>query len=110
MKFTFIERFLIPQLFPPRGNIMTMRLVSDITHKVQFTEKEMGEYEIRFFPDGRIEWKNQELSEKGKKEFDIDLSGSELKFLQDRVGELDKENAITYNMLELCEKIKKCQN
>jgi hypothetical protein len=106
MKITFAERISITHLFPAKANLTTMRLVSDITRRVSFSEEEKEKYGIVFHPDGRVEWTNGIDSEGGKKEFTIEFNKPEIQFLKDRVQVLDSEGAITMVLLDLCERIK----
>ena len=104
MELTFNDRLIFFQLYPDRGNIITLRLIKDIRDKVDFAAKEVDKYKIKASTDGRVTWDKNLDVEMG---FAIDLTNSELEFLKDRIRELDNSKSIPFSLLSLCEKINK---
>jgi len=71
----------------------------NIIKKVDFSSEEIETFEIKQTEKG-ITWKNEEKLK------DVDFNSEELKLLKDSVDELDKNNAITDYLFDLCIKIK----
>ena len=71
----------------------------NILKKIDFSSEEIENYEIKQTEKG-INWKNE------KEPKDVDFNSEELKVLKDSVDELDRNNAITDHIFDLCIKIK----
>ena len=104
MLLTVKDRLNIFQLFPVEGDILTQTMIRDITKKIEVGEKESKEIDLSVDnKNGRLSyaWDSEKAKDK-----EIDLSGSEIQFMRDRIDTLDKEKKITQYLLDLCLKIK----
>lgn len=99
MKLNIKERLMMLELLPEKGALLTMTNKRNIIKKVDFSSEEIETFEIKQNEKG-ITWKNEE------KPKDVDFNSEELKLLKDSVDELDKNNAITDYLFDLCIKIK----
>lgn len=99
MKLNIKERLMMLELLPEKGALLTMTNKRNIIKKVDFSSEEIETFEIKQTEKG-ITWKNEE------KPKDVDFNSEELKLLKDSVDELDKNNAITDYLFDLCIKIK----
>lgn len=99
MKLNIKERLMMLELLPEKGALLTMTNKRNIIKKVDFSSEEIETFEIKQTEKG-ITWKNEEKSK------DVDFNSEELKLLKDSVDELDKNNAITDYLFDLCIKIK----
>ena len=100
LKLEFKERFTLKNLFPKTGNIIGQILVRDIGNKVDLTQDELTEYDVKI-DKTLITWNI--IKAKAKK---IELTEAELTFLKDQVDRIDKAEEITPEILSLCLKIK----
>ncbi|MFW6130727.1 MAG: hypothetical protein ACOC56_06020 [Atribacterota bacterium] len=100
MKMTVKERYLLPRLFPTKGNLDTQLAIRDIRKKIKIDEKEAEEIELKKI-NNRLQWNTKKAKEK-----EIKFSSLELKVLKDSVNELDKKKEITPDLVDLCLKIK----
>lgn len=99
MKLNIKERLMMLELLPEKGALLTMTNKRNIIKKVDFSSEEIETFEIKQ-TEKSITWKNEE------KPKDVDFNSEELKLLKDSVDELDKNNAITDYLFDLCIKIK----
>jgi len=100
MKLTLKERLTIPRLFPQKGSLLIQMAIRDINEKIRIGSKESKTIDLK--PDrGNLTW-----NPKKAKDREIDFTDLETNFLKDQVKRLDKEEAITPDILEVCLKIK----
>jgi len=59
MLLSILDRLLILRTLPEKGNIATLRILTDLKHKLSFTEEEIKEYNIRVENDKML-WDVQE--------------------------------------------------
>ncbi len=100
MKLTVKERMVLPALYPQKGNLLEQSIVKEITEKTTISEKEATDIKLQRTPRG-YQW-----DLKKEKEIDVELSKVEADFLKEQVSRLDKEKAITQELLDVCLKIK----
>ena len=99
MKLNIKDRLMMLELLPEKGALLTMTNKRNILKKIDFSSEEIENYEIKQTENG-INWKNEKESK------DVDFNSEELKVLKDSVDELDRNNAITDHIFDLCIKIK----
>jgi hypothetical protein len=103
LKMSIVDRLLIGQIFPEKGNYMMNVLMEDIASKVRIGQAETKELGLHAVPgpDGstRTEWKNG-------KDKTFEFTGAEMSFLKSRIDHLDRTEAITPNIMPLARKIK----
>lgn len=99
MKLSIKERIVFPMLFPNKSDLVTLRLVSDVSKKIEFSQKEIEE--IKLFIDGnQYHWDNTvDL------EIDVEFTELELKMFKDKIKEMDEAKAIPLELLGLIDKI-----
>jgi len=99
MKITFLERAALTQILPKEGSFETLILVKDIQEKVSLKQEEL-EYHKTGEPDqnGNVLYKDL------MKEYDIEMSKSEVSIVKDNLKQLSDEKKLTLDMLTLYEK------
>jgi hypothetical protein len=100
MKLNIIKRLNLARLFPKEGGILQQLLIRDIAKKIEFTQDEIKEIELKQ-SGNQITWNPEKDIEK-----EINFSESEINFLKDQVTLLDNEKKVTQDMLDLCLLIK----
>lgn len=93
------ERLNFSVVYPEKGNIVEQRLVKDIADKIELSQKEMEEIELKAMGD-RVQWNEEKAKDK-----EVEFTKMELDLLKRQVRELDGKKEITPNILSLCEKI-----
>ena len=105
MNLTIVERLMMGQLFPQKGNLMTQILMEDIMKKVNPTQSELTqiEFKVQQMPNGETTyvWNQNKAID-----LEVEFTKAEIEFLQTRVNELDKQAEITSQILSLCKKIR----
>jgi len=100
MKLTLKERLSLPRLFPQKGSLLVQMAIRDINEKIRIGVKETKTVELK--PDrGNLVWNPKKAKDK-----EIDFTDLEINFLKDQVKRVDKEEAITPDILDICLKIK----
>jgi len=98
MQLNFINRIMIPNfLLPKESGINDQTIAKDIRKKIEISQEEIIESELKTLPDGRITW-NQEKAPS----INVDFSNAELTMLKQQVRKLDEEKKITPELLDLC--------
>lgn len=98
---SFKDRLVIGAIFPEKGGLLTQTMIRDIKEKVNITQeefKEVGFIEI----NNMSRWDQEKETPK-----DMTLTDMELEFLKGRVRDLDKQEAITQDIFDLCIKLQK---
>jgi len=73
MELTILERLLILKTLPKEGNIVTLRILTDLKRNLSLTEEEYKENNVRVVDDKML-WDNPEYKVEvviGEKAFDI---------------------------------------
>lgn len=99
MILSIMDRLMIAQMQPQKADLKTLIIFKDISKKIELTQDEVVESEFVEDKDGKMKWKD--IIHK-----DVDFTNSEIDLLKDIVSKLDKENAITPQMLDVVLKIK----
>lgn len=97
MKLSIQERLVINALYPAKTNLVEQILVKDIVKKTELTQEDIKKYNIKF--------KNDSIVWTGKPIKKVNFTDTEIEFLRKRVTELDKQNLITFELVDLCLKI-----
>ena len=100
MKLTIMDRLVIQGLYPSEGNIITQVLVKDIQDKIEFTQEEIKESDLKSVSGG-YKWNKDKVIEK-----EIKFTEAEIELLKAQIDVLDKGKKITQHNLELCLKIR----
>lgn len=103
MKLTITDRLSLVFLYPRESTLINQLLVKDIRLKTEITKEEITKIDLKSLPNGSVTW-----DEKLAKDvvITIDLTQAEVELLRSQIALLDKSKKITYNMKELCLKIK----
>lgn len=97
-----IDRLHLKQLFPQNANMLKLALMKDISGKIDLSQEEMKDYEFKLDGD-----RYYVSVEKVKDKYKIaEFSEAEIDFLKSRITELDKQEAISMALYDLCSKIK----
>lgn len=100
MKLTIKDRFIVSQLLPQQGSILTQLVCKDIIQKIELTKEEVEKWEVNT-ADNKTTW-NPEKAEV----IDVKFTGGEISELKRAVDRLDAENKVTTEMVDLLVKIK----
>ena len=102
------ERFVATSLFPESGDLVTIRIMKDIREKVELTQVEMIEANVRTNPtSGNLIWDDKGDKKVGKKM--INLTSAELGFFKDQIELKNKAKKLTegmYSFIEIIENVK----
>lgn len=100
-KINLIDRITIQSIMPEKGNLKQLIIRKDIKKKVQITQKEIEDFEIRFDETRMM------LNQKGlESEFEIEFSDLESKEIKSILSELNNKGELTEQLLNLCETFK----
>ena len=108
MKMTVADRIHLSELFPEKGNLVTLQLVEDIRKKTVMDQAEMKEINFKVVEGGKgYVWGRDD---KGKdiafaKEKEFKFTELELNMLRDKITIMDKAEEITATLAPLCKKI-----
>lgn len=94
-----MDRVLILSILPQKGNIVTMRIVSEFQAEVGFSDKEIRDWKIKQTETGVV-WDGSKSS---AKEFKI--GESIISVLKEQIKELDEKGEIVPQHLELIKKL-----
>jgi hypothetical protein len=94
------DRLYIPALFPKEGNFKQFNLKKDILHKIEISEKERGDAELKENAESRrIEWNTEKDAPR-----EFGFSGEELGYLKQCCEKISDE-ALPDDMWATVEKI-----
>jgi len=107
MKLNIPERLALSSLLPQQGGVITLRVVKELQNKLDFTDEEVEEYEVKnmTLPDGRttIKW-NPKLTAEKKDIKDIKISKIEKSVITRQLRQLDSQNQLHISMLPIYDK------
>ena len=90
MKLKVADRLVLLGLLPQTGNLLTMRIVSDLRRTLGFSEKETAEFGLEVDPaSDQIRW--QSAADRPK---EIEIGPVAQRLLADRLLQLDKEEKL----------------
>lgn len=93
-----LERVLLMNMLPKKGNLVTVRAVSNTAKILMITKEETEIFEVKN-EGGMTTWNDQ-----GKEEKEFTLPPSSVKVIRDTLYKLDAEESLPSNCLSLCEK------
>jgi hypothetical protein len=96
MKLTLKDRIILPNIFPTEWKFETLIILEDIKKKLQITQKEVEEFEIKTEWQS-IKWNNKWVT----KQFDIEFTEIEITTLWDIFKKLSDEWKLSIDFLEL---------
>ena len=101
MRLTVAERMALLDMLPVQGNIVTLRLLTELKLKVALSEEELTKYEVKQVKekDGRvfIQW----APEFDKLRVDIPISDHEKGVVIRTIMQLDSQSQLTVHSLPL---------
>ncbi|MFX0084348.1 MAG: hypothetical protein ACFFAU_01640 [Candidatus Hodarchaeota archaeon] len=100
VKLTVKDRILIANLYPNEADLVTQILVRDISKKVDFSQEEIKNIELKLAGVGRYVWNSD------APDLEVNFTEKELTLLRNQIGKLDRQKKITQNMLDLVLKLK----
>jgi hypothetical protein len=98
VKLNVLERVLLMNMLPQKGNLVTCRAVNNVGKQLTITKEETAEYEIKN-ENGMTLW-----NEAGRTEKEFDIPPSSIKAIRDILYKLDEEEKLPANSVSLCEK------
>jgi len=112
------DRLIIPNILPQQGGLVAQRVCKDIRKKVGISQAEMKSANMRDvrLPNGTtsVTWDTEKV-EKGpdgeeirtpieELVIEVAFTSAELKIISGEISRLDKQERITQEILETCEK------
>ncbi len=94
-----LERINLLGLLPSKGNLITVRIVSELRQTIGFSEREISDWKIKTEGE-QITWDGTKVKTK-----EIIIGPSAIGILKERVKELDGAGDITEQVLPLIEKL-----
>jgi len=102
MKITFSDKVLLGNILPKEGSFETLILSRDVYKKIEISQEDMEEFEIKPSEDGKaIQWS---IKKSEDNPFDIDFSESEKNFISGSLKKISEKEALTPNLIPLYEK------
>ncbi len=98
VKLNVLERVLLMNMLPQKGNLVTCRASSNTAKIIVITPEEEKEFEFTK-EGGMTKW-----NEAGKEEKEFELPPSSIKVIRDHLYKLDAEETLPMNAVTLCEK------
>ena len=98
---TVMDRLQINSVLPKTGGFIDMELAGGIKTKVQFSSKEIGEYELKDSNEGSITWNMQKAVPRAFSFEDVEIA-----LLKKGADLLDKSQMITEGNLPLVKTLK----
>ncbi len=96
LKLRFSDRAQFGVMYPQGTDILTAIILRDIKSKLELSQPEQDRFDIKRNKDDQLEWKNENNKVKS-----ISFTKPEIKFLKDRVTELDKQKKIPLYLLDV---------
>lgn len=98
VKLNVLERVLLMNMLPQKGNLITLRAVNNTAKILMITKEETEQFEIKN-ERGMTTW-----NESGKEEKEFDIPPSSIKAIRDILYKHDAEETLPTNAVSLCEK------
>ena len=98
VKLNILERVLLMNMLPQKGNLVTCRATSNTAKILMITPEETAQYEVQN-EGGMTKW-----NEAGKEEKEFELPPSSVKAIRDTLNEMDAHENLPINAISLCEK------
>lgn len=92
------ERLALLSILPAEGNLLTMKIVTDLRGELGLSEEEFEVLDVRQ-EDGRVFW---DTNKDAGKKVEIGVKGRGIVY--DTLAKLDKEGKLRREHLSLCEK------
>jgi ArsR family metal-binding transcriptional regulator len=94
-----MERLLLLQALPKESDFLTVKLVKDLKSKLGLSEEDWKTYELKSFPDGKIEWnKNKDVG------VEFEIGEKTMSIIKEALAEKDKQKKVDENHMSLFEK------
>lgn len=100
MKLSIKDRLLIGQLLPKQGKRIEMIIAQSIIESINFTSKEITDFEIKDVDGGGVRWNTAKSIEA-----DFPFTTEQLDLLKVGIKKLDDEAQFTIDLLPLYDKI-----
>ncbi len=104
MKLEVKDRLLIRSVLPQEGSLLEQTVARDIDTKIAFSQKELLDIKLKQ-QDERIVW-DQAVD----RSIEVEFTDAEIGMLKECVEKLDKDKKVTLDNIDLCVKIKECNN
>ena len=101
MKLTIPERIVLSTILPSKGNYLTLQLVRTLTEKLNLTQEEIEQAEVKDLPNGVIRC-NQKKGDAIEK--DIEVSEPELTVIKKELNDRDNKKELTVHQMSVYEK------
>ena len=93
-----LNRILILSVLPKEGDLLTIKMLKNLKDKLNFSENEVKEFELRFVEGGNFIWNSTKAID-----IEYELTDGEMKLISDGLKEVAKSKKLTEQHLELCE-------
>ena len=96
MEINVHNRLLILNAIPKEGDILTVRVVKDLSDKIGLSSDEVTDWEVKTSPSGNITWNVDKIQNK-----EIEFNLSEKSIISDALRKLNKESKLTVEYLDV---------
>lgn len=99
MELNIINRLQLVGVLPSEGDFLTLTVKKDILQKINLTQEEIEEWEVKPKENGRIEWNTKKA-----KEIDVVFSAPEGELIKSALVKLNNEKKLndqTYGLYDM---------
>jgi len=111
MKLGLNERLLLLSILPEKGNLVTLRIVSEMRNDLALKEDEVKNWNVRVIGDGQVAWGWTDEEHKADPTLaatdmtaEINMEGERTAQVVTALKELDAKGELTVQHISLCDK------
>ena len=97
MKFSMRDRFVLLNILPPEGDIVTIKIVHRLKQELAPSDKEYKDYKISA-KDGQVMWDDAVDKKRGPKE--VELGGKAFSIIEEQFKILNDKKKLVEGQLE----------
>ena len=99
------DRLSVGTLLPEKGTYLKLLIAKHINKKTELSSEEVEKLKVRATRNNGVTWDQANAKDKP-----VELTITEISFLNERIDEMDKAEQIPFGVIDLCEKIKGLNN
>ncbi len=100
------DRLTLPAFFPERSNFVDQILKEDIANKIRITQEDMTAIGLRYTDPDKDGKQMMVWSKEKEVDKEVEFTDAEIKFLKKQVDRLDKDAALTDDMMIMAKAIR----
>jgi hypothetical protein len=101
------DRLTLPAFFPERSNFVDQILKEDIANKIRITQEDMTAIGLHYTEPDKDGKQMMAWSKEKEVDKEVEFTEAEIKFLKKQVDRLDKEAALTDEMMIMAKSLRK---